>query len=79
MWLRDPVSRTETFARVKVPKEVLPRFVPIGDHVFVPLEAIIARHLDQLFPGMEILRHDTGSRATPTSRSPTRPTTSCAR
>ena len=50
--------RTETFARVKVPKEVLPRFVPIGDDVFVPLETVIARHLDQLFPGMEILRHD---------------------
>ena len=58
MWLRDPVSGTETFARVKVPKEVLPRFVPIGDDMFVPLETIIARHLDQLFPGMEILRHD---------------------
>jgi polyphosphate kinase len=56
--LRDPVSRTETFARVKVPKEVLPRFVPLGDNVFVPLETVIARHLDQLFPGMEILRHD---------------------
>ena len=30
VWLRDPVSGTETFARVKVPKEVLPRFVPIA-------------------------------------------------
>jgi polyphosphate kinase len=58
VWLRDPVSRTETFARVKVPKEVLPRFVPIGGNTFVPLESIIARHLDQLFPGMDILRHD---------------------
>jgi polyphosphate kinase len=58
VWLRDPVSDHETFARVKVPKEVLPRFVPLGDDVFVPLEAVIARHLDQLFPGMEILRHD---------------------
>jgi polyphosphate kinase len=58
VWLRDPVSGTETFARVKVPKEVLPRFVPIGEGVFVPLETVIARHLDQLFPGMEILRHD---------------------
>ncbi len=58
VWLRDPVSGTETFARVKVPKEVLPRFVPIGDDVYVPLESVIARHLDQLFPGMEILRHD---------------------
>jgi polyphosphate kinase len=58
VWLRDPVSRTETFARVKVPKEVLPRFVPLGDNVFVPLEAVIARNLEQLFPGMEVLRHD---------------------
>jgi polyphosphate kinase len=58
VWLRDPVSRTETFARVKVPKEVLPRFVPLGDNVYVPLEAVIARHLGQLFPGMEVLRHD---------------------
>jgi polyphosphate kinase len=59
VWLRDPVSGTETFARVKVPKEVLPRFVPLnGGTTFVPLEAIIARHLDELFPGMEILRHD---------------------
>jgi polyphosphate kinase len=58
VWLRDPVSRIETFARVKVPKEVLPRFVAIDDRGFVPLEAIIARHLDDLFSGMEILRHD---------------------
>jgi polyphosphate kinase len=58
VWVRDPVTETETFARVKVPKEVLPRLVPIGDGVFVPLEQVIARHLDQLFPGMEILHHD---------------------
>jgi polyphosphate kinase len=56
--LRDPVSGLETFARVKVPKEVVPRFVPIVDDVFVPLESVIARHLAELFPGMEILRHD---------------------
>jgi polyphosphate kinase len=37
---------------------VLPRLVPLGDNVFVPLESIIARHLEQLFPGMEVLRHD---------------------
>jgi polyphosphate kinase len=58
VWLRDPVSDQEIFARVKVPKEVLPRFVSIGSEVFVPLETVIARHLDELFPGMEILRHD---------------------
>ena len=58
VWLRDPVTEAETFARVKVPKEVLPRFVPIGGGAFVPLENAIARHLDQLFPGMEIISHD---------------------
>jgi polyphosphate kinase len=58
VWLRDPETLSETFARVKVPKEVLPRFLHIGDDTFVPLEDVIARHLDELFPGMEILRHD---------------------
>jgi polyphosphate kinase len=57
VFVHDPVSGMETFARVKVPKEVLPRFVPIGDDTFIPLEAVIARHLDEL-PRMEILRHD---------------------
>jgi polyphosphate kinase len=58
VWLRDPVSGNETFARVKVPKEVVPRFLQLDGGALVPLEAIIARHLGELFPGMEILRHD---------------------
>ncbi|MGZ3457486.1 MAG: polyphosphate kinase 1 [Archangium sp.] len=54
--LRDPVTETENVARVKVPKELLPRFVPLkGGTSFVPLEDIIAHHLDDLFPGMEVL------------------------
>jgi polyphosphate kinase len=57
--VRDPLTGQETFARVKVPKEMLPRFVPVGDgHTFVPLEDLIAQHLDKLFPGMEIVDHD---------------------
>jgi polyphosphate kinase len=56
--LRDPVDGQPAFARVKVPKEVLPRFVEIDTGTFIPLEDIIARHLDTLFPGMEILSHD---------------------
>jgi polyphosphate kinase len=57
--VRDPVTDVQTFARVKVPKEMLPRFVPVGDgRTFVPLEDVIAENLDTLFPGMEILdRH----------------------
>jgi polyphosphate kinase len=56
--LHDPDSDQEAFARVKVPKEVLPRFVEIVKDTFIPLEDIIARHLDALFPGMVILSHD---------------------
>jgi polyphosphate kinase len=56
--LRDADADQEAYARVKVPKEVLPRFVEIAKDVFIPLEDIIARHLAALFPGMEILSHD---------------------
>jgi polyphosphate kinase len=53
--VRDPVSSLEAFARVKVPKEMLPRFVATGDgRTFVALEELIAAHLHTLFPGMEI-------------------------
>jgi polyphosphate kinase len=58
--LRDPQTQQRTFARVKVPKEMLARFVDVGDegeHVYVPLEDVIAANLDALFPGMEVLDH----------------------
>ncbi|CAA9520160.1 MAG: Polyphosphate kinase [uncultured Solirubrobacterales bacterium] len=58
VWMRDPGTGGEVFSRVKVPKEVLPRFVDIGNGKFVPLESAMARHIDALFPGMEILHHD---------------------
>jgi len=56
--LRDPELEHEAFARVKVPKEVLPRFVEISKNTFIPLEQIIAANLDVLFPGMEIVSYD---------------------
>ncbi|MCU1455099.1 MAG: ppk [Acidimicrobiales bacterium] len=53
--LRDPVTSERRFARVKVPS-LLPRFVVMPDgERFVPLEQVIAAHLDRLFPGMEII------------------------
>jgi polyphosphate kinase len=56
--VRDPQTQITTFARVKVPKEMLPRFVPAGDRTtFVALEQLIANNLDALFPGMEIVDH----------------------
>jgi polyphosphate kinase len=51
--VHDPVSGDRRFARVKVPN-LLPRFVVMPDgERFVPLEQVIAAHLDVLFPGME--------------------------
>jgi polyphosphate kinase len=57
----DPDTGERRFARVKVP-EILPRFVPLerfSDECrpgeFLPLEALIAANLDELFPGMQIL------------------------
>ena len=51
----------------------------IGEDTFVPLESIIARHLDALFPGMEILGHDYFQVSRDADfRSPTKPTTCCA-
>jgi polyphosphate kinase len=45
------------FARIKVPP-ILSRFVVMPDgERFVPLEQVIASHLDELFPGMEIVEH----------------------
>ena len=57
VWLRDPDTGDETFARVKVPTEVLPRFVRANDTTFVPLESVIARNLHELFPGTEVVRY----------------------
>ncbi|WP_245160014.1 RNA degradosome polyphosphate kinase [Blastococcus sp. CT_GayMR19] len=58
--VRDPDSGVAHFARVKVPNNV-PRFVPVGPTgqtaTFLPLEDLIAVHLPQLFPGLEVLSH----------------------
>jgi polyphosphate kinase len=54
--LRDPESEVEIVARVKVPKELLGRFLPVGDEgTYVPLEQVIAGNLDHLFPGTEVV------------------------
>jgi polyphosphate kinase len=57
--LRDPESENEIIARVKVPKELLGRFLPLGEggKTFVPLEEVIAANLDALFPGIEVIDH----------------------
>ncbi|RCG18122.1 RNA degradosome polyphosphate kinase [Streptomyces reniochalinae] len=54
--VRNPVSGHHHFARVKVPP-LLPRFLEASPHRYVPLEDVIAAHLEELFPGMEVLAH----------------------
>jgi polyphosphate kinase len=54
--VRNPRTDSVHFARVKVPR-LLSRFVPVGGQRFVPMEDIVAAHLAQLFPGMEVLQH----------------------
>jgi polyphosphate kinase len=56
--VRNPDTGARQFARVKVPT-LLSRFVALGNDRFVPLEDVIARHLGQLFSGMEIVAHST--------------------
>ncbi len=85
--VRDPAGGETVFARVKVPTEILPRFVAVrspaesasgaggtsgagtgaggtgmglgaANVTLVPLEDVIAHHLDALFPGMEIVDYD---------------------
>lgn len=56
--LRHPRTGNRQFARVKVPP-VLSRFVKLAEGRFVPLEEVIARHLGQLFTGMEVVGHTT--------------------
>jgi polyphosphate kinase len=59
--VRNPKVGKEEFARLKVPS-VLPRFVELanderGQIRYIPLEDLISNHLEDLFPGMEILEH----------------------
>ncbi len=59
--VKNPNSQDEFFARVKVP-EILPRFIAtakFGSTRFLPLEDLIAIHLQELFPGMIIQDHYT--------------------
>jgi polyphosphate kinase len=54
--IRDPVTRADHFARVKVPRS-LPRWVPVPGRVnhFLALEQVIGANLGALFPGMDVV------------------------
>lgn len=59
--IRNARTGRQEFARLKVPP-MMPRYVEVphseGQSMrFLPLEELIAQHLEDLFPGMEILDH----------------------
>lgn len=58
--VRDPQTGAERFARLKVPKNV-DRFIRVrrGVDDFLPIEDLIAAHLAELFPGMQVVEHQT--------------------
>ena len=60
--VKNPKNAEEYFARVKVPP-ILSRFIPVSPTPhstrFLPLEELIAIHLQELFPGMLIEDHYT--------------------
>ncbi len=55
--VRDPMSDQRVIARVKVPREMISRLVPVDDtgQTFVWIEEIIEANADALFPGMEVI------------------------
>src|SRR5215210_9343868 len=56
--VKNPETGVRQFARVKVPT-VLSRFLPLSEGRYVALEDVIARHLNQLFSGMQVVQHHT--------------------
>ncbi|HYL71539.1 MAG TPA: polyphosphate kinase 1, partial [Candidatus Dormibacteraeota bacterium] len=55
--VRDVDAQTSHVARIKVPP-LLQRFVRLPDgERFVPVEQVIAAHLDELFPHMRVVSH----------------------
>ncbi len=54
--LAEPGTGATMFARVKVPP-LLSRFLRVTGYRYVPIEDVIAAHLDELFGGMDVVEH----------------------
>lgn len=46
----------ERFGIVRVPR-VLDRYVELGDGVYIPIETVVEKHIDELFPGYELVKY----------------------
>jgi polyphosphate kinase len=54
--IADPMTGATMFARVKVPP-LLPRFLAVAPYRYVPVEDVIAAHLQELFAGLDVIEH----------------------
>ena len=46
----------ERFGLIRVPR-VLERFVELGHNTYIPIETLIAEHIEELFPGYSLLKY----------------------
>jgi len=46
----------ERFGLVRVPR-ILERFVELGNNTYIPIETLIAEHIEELFPGYTLLKY----------------------
>jgi len=55
--LRDMDNENiERFGIIRVPR-VLSRFVELGNGTYVPIESVVQKHVDELFPGYELMKY----------------------
>jgi len=55
--LRDMDNENiERFGIIRVPR-VLNRFVELGNGVYVPIESVVEKHVNDLFPGYELIKY----------------------
>lgn len=45
----------ERYGLVRIPR-VLPRFIEIGGGIYVPIECVVAKHIEDLFPGYGLIK-----------------------
>lgn len=54
--LRDADNEAiERFGIVRVPR-VLDRFVELGTNTYIPIETVVAQHIEELFPGYKLIK-----------------------
>ncbi len=54
--LQDSDDHIERFGIIRVPR-VLSRFVELGNGTYVPIESLIAQHVEDLFPGHTLIKY----------------------